>query len=108
MVGLVQFGQLLHHVEEMIAPVRASQVRYVPELGEFLLLVTDGIAALLQDLTRKGEASEPQWQQLFALCSALQKDCHGADRAEHLSHASAVLKGKMSNGNGLQKPRRSY
>ncbi len=50
MVGLTPFTEPLHRIEDIVAKVRASQIPYLPIIGEFLLLATDEIEDLLVEL----------------------------------------------------------
>ena len=72
MVGLAPLNALLHRIEEVFARVRAHPEQYFPELGEFLLLATDQIEALLSELIATGAADEIQRRRLSDVCEALQ------------------------------------
>ena len=56
MVGLAAFTEPLHKIEEIVARLRSHKIPYVPCIGEFILLATDEIDILLNELIKQKHA----------------------------------------------------
>ena len=93
MVGLSAFTELLHHVEEIISRVRSGQDTYFPELGDFLLIATDEIEALMNELVANGEANEARRKRLHDVCVSLADYSIGPKKMDQFSDANALLRG---------------
>jgi two-component system response regulator RpfG len=95
MVGLSAFTELLHHVEEIIGRVRSGQDTYFPELGDFLLIATDEIEALMNELINSGQASEKRRKKLYDVCVSLESYTVDAQKVGQFSEANALLRGEI-------------
>lgn len=56
MVGLTDFVEPLHLIEELVSRFRTQQWVYHPKVGDFLIRVSDGINELLRQLVSHGSA----------------------------------------------------
>ncbi|MFZ6848315.1 HD domain-containing phosphohydrolase [Undibacterium sp. RuRC25W] len=103
MVGLGPLNALLHRIEEVFSKIRAHPEQYLPELGEFLLLATDEIEALLSELIRHGQADDMKRKRLSDVCDKLQKDTANGLTSLALTAAIESLGGRALDKSPLQK-----
>jgi two-component system response regulator RpfG len=94
MVGLAPFTEPLHRIEDLVAKVRAGQIPYLPIIGEYLLLATDEIEDLLNELIRTGVANNERRLHLCTVCEFILTNANATNVNQQFAHAITLLNKK--------------
>jgi chemotaxis protein histidine kinase CheA len=103
MVGLTPFTEPLHRIEDIVAKIRSGDLPYAPIVGDFLILATDEIEDLLEELISTSQANNIRRERLCLISQNLLNQLRPENIQQEFERALSELDGRIKTTKQEQK-----